>query len=307
MNMDDTTLIRMVKSNEHLYNKYNKYYKSVEKKKATWQRIARELGINETICIRRWTCMRERYSKESRRLTALVNNGMTTSHIWPLFEEMEFLKPFVIPRNRSFMGNSSFSVKVKEQPDSFITDQEDATEYEQGNSSFSVKVKEQPDSFITDQEDATEYEQVTEPFQFKDSASHASEQETEREEMDAFLPTDTLSLSAPHLKRPNSAQIDEPKVFHLSAAKSINQHTSNRNHDQPQHHKCEVEKKLNTALKMFEEVCNGTKARHRNPAVHGFGEMIVETICGMSERKQTIAMQKVTELVMNLKMEPESM
>ncbi|XP_053947529.1 transcription factor Adf-1-like [Anastrepha ludens] len=279
MNMDDTALIRMVKSNEHLYNKYNKYYKSVEKKKATWQRIARELGINETICIRRWTCMRERYSKESRRLTALVNNGMTTSHIWPLFEEMEFLKPFVIPRNRSFMGNSSFSVKVKEQPD----------------------------SFITDQEDVTEYEQITEPFQFKDSASHASEQETEREEMDAFLPTDTLSSSTPHPKRPNSAQIDEPKVFHISATKSINQHTSNRNHDQPQHHECAVEKKLNTALKMFEEVCNGTKARHRNPAVHGFGEMIVETICGMSERKQTIAMQKVTELVMNLKMEPESM
>lgn len=44
--MDNVKLIRLVKQHEYLYNKYNKDFKNLDRKKITWQRIAREMGIN---------------------------------------------------------------------------------------------------------------------------------------------------------------------------------------------------------------------------------------------------------------------
>ncbi|XP_053948500.1 uncharacterized protein LOC128857015 [Anastrepha ludens] len=270
---DDSALIRLIKSNEHLYDRYHKHYKLYDLRKATWEKIACELGINETICLRRWSNLRDRYARGIRRLAALAKDGIETE-VPPLFKEMEFLKPHIVPRCIR-IGDPSLSRPFTTLPSPF-----------------------NPESFTTDLEDTKEYEEVTEPFQFMNSASNASIQEKEdEEEIDALLPTDTLSPSALYPKSPR----DEPtKALHLPVTKSKNQRKSNRK----RHYESDIEQELSSALKMFKQVCGAAKARHENPAIHGFGQMIVETICGMSERKQTIAMQKVTEVVMKLKIEP---
>ncbi|XP_017483503.1 PREDICTED: uncharacterized protein LOC108372350 [Rhagoletis zephyria] len=274
--MDDEKLIQLVKSNELIYNKYDADYKSMEKKKATWQRIAREMESTESDCVRRWSCLRDRYTKESRRLTALSNNGMTTSQLWPLFAEMEFLKPHILNRSKSILGTSSYSVKLKEP----------STEFEEC------------DSHLTEQEDPIEYEYLT-------SFLSKEEIEIQQEVFDEYLPTETqspepyLTSSTPYHKR----QTSDPKPSHSSTSNTENHHTKGRKRS------CEpdVEEELKKALEIFKEVCGAARMRRQNPAVYGFGQMVVETICQMSTRKQAIAMQKVTELVMTLKMEPDSM
>ncbi|XP_054728868.1 transcription factor Adf-1-like [Anastrepha obliqua] len=240
--MGDAALIRLVKPNEHLYNKYDKDYKNVAKKNATWQRIARELGTNEAECIRRWTRLRERYPKEGRRIIALAVNGITPSNPWSLYKELEFLRPHIIARKK--YDFDSPSLKSEQQQ---------------------TQVSNEP--LTADHEDDMEYECVTDPFQYKFAESHVTEQESEQEATDTSSP-------ASYRKRRHSNEID-----HLSASSSICGDTNSRKR---------------------------AKTDPHNPAVLGFGKMIVETICGMSERKQAIAMLKVTELVMKLKMEPET-
>ncbi|XP_036221788.1 transcription factor Adf-1 [Bactrocera oleae] len=272
--MDNVKLIRLVKQHEYLYNKYNKDFKNLDRKKITWQRIAREMGINESECIRRWTNLRDKYTRESRRMTALVNNDMTTSQIWPLFDDMDFLRPHIVPR--SIRQTVNFGLKAFEE--SSNGDQE---------------------TYIVEQDDTVDCKYVnTESFEFKGSESPISEHEMEHEEVEAFLPTETHS-STLQSKNQIIGQTNELKDPHTISPKfAFQQIKGKKRHYQP-----DVENEISSALEMFKQVCGEIKTTHRNPAVQGFGQMIVETISSMSERKQAFAMQKVTEIVMNIKME----
>lgn len=44
--MEDSKLVKLVKQHDCIYNKSNKDFKSISKKKAAWQRIAREIGVH---------------------------------------------------------------------------------------------------------------------------------------------------------------------------------------------------------------------------------------------------------------------
>uniref|UniRef100_A0A0K8V279 MADF domain-containing protein n=1 Tax=Bactrocera latifrons TaxID=174628 RepID=A0A0K8V279_BACLA len=261
--MDDSKLINLVKQHDCIYNKNNIDYKSISKKRAAWQRIACEMGVHgivyllninrklkysninliiksEQDCVRRWTNFRERFAKEDRRVSALANNGTITTKVWPLYNELTFLRSHIVPRvNRQ---KWIFTAQGKEREMDY-----------------------RAESSMDGQEDANEYECITEPFQFKSSASILSETDTLEEEVEVFIPNDTSQNSE-----------------------------SNANRD------------LYDALKIIKQNYGSLRSRHQNPAVQGFGQMIVETISGMSERKQAIAMQRVTELVMNIKLEPET-
>lgn len=275
--MDNLKLIRLVQQHEYLYSKYNKDFKNLDKKKTTWQRIAREMGMNESDCIRRWTNLRDKYTRESRRMTALVNNDMTTSQIWPLYDDMDFLRPHIVPR--IIRQTVNFGLKAFEETSN--GDQE---------------------SYIVEQDDTVDCEYVnTEPLQFKGSESPMTKQEMEHEDVEAFLPNETLS-STPQSKNQIAGKANEQKASHANSSKSAIQQINNRK----RHYQPDVETKICSALEMFKQICGEIKTHHQNPALQGFGQMIVETISGMSERKQAIAMQRVTELVMNIKLDPES-
>uniref|UniRef100_A0A034WN55 Transcription factor Adf-1 n=1 Tax=Bactrocera dorsalis TaxID=27457 RepID=A0A034WN55_BACDO len=273
--MDNLKLIGLVKQHEYLFNKYDKDFRNVDKKKTTWQRIAREMGINESICIRRWLNLRDRFAREIRRMTALVNNDMTTTHIWVLYDDMEFLKPHIIPRAIRQIPN--FGLKAFEENSS--GDQE---------------------TYIVEQDDTVDCNSVnTDPFQFKAADSLMSEHEMEHEEVEELLPNES-HYSTSQSKNQITGRSNELKESQPNSSKFANQQIN----EKPQHSQSDVEFEIKSALGMFKQVCGEIKTtRHRNPAVQGFGQMIVETISSMSDRKQALAMQKVTEIVMNIKME----
>lgn len=54
---------------------------------------------------------------------------------------------------------------------------------------------------------------------------------------------------------------------------------------------------------MFKQIYSEIKTRHQNPAGQGFGQMIVKTISSMIERKKALPTQKVTAIVVNIKIE----
>uniref|UniRef100_A0A0A1WR09 Transcription factor Adf-1 n=2 Tax=Zeugodacus cucurbitae TaxID=28588 RepID=A0A0A1WR09_ZEUCU len=274
MNMDNVKLISLVKQHEYLYSKYDKDFKNLEKKKITWQRIGREMGTNESHCIRRWTNLRDKYTRESRRTTALINNDMTTTKIWHLFDDMDFLRPHIIPRG--IRPEVNFGLK-----------------------SFEEASNGDEERYIVARDDTADCEYVnTEPFQFTGSQSPMSEQQMEHEDVEMFLPTDTLS-STPQSNNQSTSKTNKLHDTDVNLSKSAIQKKNNRK----RYFHSDAEAAPSSVLKMFKQICSEIKTRHRNPAVQGFGQMIVETISSMCERKQALAMQKVTEIVMNIKME----
>ncbi|XP_067639451.1 uncharacterized protein [Eurosta solidaginis] len=273
--MDDEQLVKMVERNELLYNKNNRDYKCVEKKEAAWKRIAKELGVSDEDCIRRWSVLRDRYSKESRRMAALASNGMTTTRFWPLFNELDFLKSHIVHRR----GRIVFRVRdelIENTSQSFVSENDDNEQH---------------------------YEYVTDNIQLKDSTGPMSDQEEEIiQDIEAIEQSDSPSYSQYTRFNPLKLQ-EQPKVLYKTAPSSTNRQRNNRK----RHYESDTESasELISALESFKKWCGTTRSSHRNPAVHGFGQMIVETLCGMSERKQAIAMQKVTEIIMTLKVEPD--
>ncbi|XP_067639460.1 uncharacterized protein [Eurosta solidaginis] len=274
--MDDLLLIKLVKRNELLYDKNNRDYKCIEKKEAAWKRIGKELGVSDEDCSRRWFVLRGRYTRESRRITALANNGMTTTSFWPLLYELDFLKPHIVQRR----GRLVF--RVRDEPAE--------------NSS---------QSFVSENDDNEQhYEYVTDNIQLKYSIGPMSDQEEEiiQEDIEAIEQSDSESYS--QYAEINPLKLEkQPKVLHKITPSS----TSRQRNTRKRHYESDTESanELTSALESFKKWCGTKRSRHRNPAVHGFGQMMVETLCGMSERKQAMAMQKVTEIVMTLKMEPD--
>ncbi|XP_013112525.2 uncharacterized protein LOC106090776 [Stomoxys calcitrans] len=128
--------------------------------------------------------------------------------------------------------------------------------------------------------------------------SSAMTPEQEHEESDAFIemayssPERTLYKSVIKRKAPTystttpMASCDSPAV------------TMPSNTDA-------ADEAFHDALQSFKKLCKAREERQENEALHGFGQMIVATIAGMSSSKQTKAMMRVTELVMRIRMEED--
>ncbi|GBP01070.1 hypothetical protein EVAR_71557_1 [Eumeta japonica] len=68
-----------------------------------------------------------------------------------------------------------------------------------------------------------------------------------------------------------------------------------------------ADKSFCEAVEALKRACALNEARHKNPAVHAFGEMIVSTICSMNSRNQLKAMQQVTDTVMKIKLQEDEL
>ncbi|XP_017477898.1 PREDICTED: uncharacterized protein LOC108367721 [Rhagoletis zephyria] len=96
--IDEERLIDLVRDNEVLYNKTCVGYRLPAKKLAAWAAISRELGATEEKCTKRWISLRERYTRELRKLDAPSGSAPASQPTWHFSTNMAFLKPFIAPR-----------------------------------------------------------------------------------------------------------------------------------------------------------------------------------------------------------------
>lgn len=115
-------------------------------------------------------------------------------------------------------------------------------------------------------------------------------------------PSPPASPSATAIDCREFTQILEDPLVETPLPRKTNKtifNTANTNH--------EVDKSFCEAVEALKKACALNEARHANPAVYAFGEMIVSTICSMNSRNQLKAMQQVTDTVMKIKLEEDEL
>ncbi|XP_037025418.1 transcription factor Adf-1 [Bradysia coprophila] len=90
MNYNDVKLIELVKHCPTVYDSKIAEFKIPHRKEEAWEIISKEMEITVLECRNRWRTIRERYARELRR------HDMNST--WPYFHLMEFLTPFIKPR-----------------------------------------------------------------------------------------------------------------------------------------------------------------------------------------------------------------
>lgn len=104
---------------------------------------------------------------------------------------------------------------------------------------------------------------------------------------ETVIPTKRVKRKSEH-----SPSISDPTVQNKPTSSSTSQLSS-------------IDQELSEAMKCFQKVCKAREERQKNGALQGFRQMIISTISNMSAAKQTKAILRVTEAVMEIKMEPE--
>ncbi|XP_046739612.1 transcription factor Adf-1-like [Diprion similis] len=96
----DSLLISLVQNYPHLYVKTSKNQNDYALREKSWQEIATILEQPASECLKRWTRLRERYSKEKRLSEQNMRNGVTFSirQCWPHYAEMGFLAQHIVGR-----------------------------------------------------------------------------------------------------------------------------------------------------------------------------------------------------------------
>ncbi|XP_058983450.1 transcription factor Adf-1-like isoform X2 [Musca domestica] len=108
--MDDKKLIESVRNCPCLYDKTHKDFKDREKKRRAWIEVANNLDVDETIAMKRWGNLRERFSKDIRN----PQNSSGSGKQWALLESLQFLRSHIISRP---MRQSAPILKTDIKPD----------------------------------------------------------------------------------------------------------------------------------------------------------------------------------------------
>ncbi|KAJ6648578.1 Transcription factor Adf-1 [Pseudolycoriella hygida] len=107
MNYNDVKLIDLVKHCPTVYDSKIAEFKIPHRKEEAWELISKEMEITVLECRNRWRTLRERYARELRRHD--INSS------WPYFQMMEFLTPFIKPREiRIKLSNSTVKTEIDE-------------------------------------------------------------------------------------------------------------------------------------------------------------------------------------------------
>ncbi|XP_046475201.1 uncharacterized protein [Neodiprion pinetum] len=110
----DSLLISLVQNYPHLYVKTSKNQKDYALREKSWQEIAAILEQPASECLKRWTRLRERYSKEKRLSEQNMRNGVTFTirQCWPHYAEMGFLAQHIVGR-RSYRNINTKAKNLK--------------------------------------------------------------------------------------------------------------------------------------------------------------------------------------------------
>ncbi|XP_017479963.1 PREDICTED: transcription factor Adf-1-like isoform X4 [Rhagoletis zephyria] len=77
----DERLIELVRSHKIIYNKQCFGHRGLEQKQAAWNAIGEQLDTTAEECAKRWTSLRERYSRELRRLEKLSEKNLSSQEL----------------------------------------------------------------------------------------------------------------------------------------------------------------------------------------------------------------------------------
>ncbi|XP_055905886.1 transcription factor Adf-1 [Eupeodes corollae] len=106
MDPSDLELVRGVRATPALFDNTNSDFKFAYRKEKIWVELSEYLGINMNDARRRWTCLRDRYTRElkNRRLNPNIDYPQDE-----FYKEMDFLRPYVRKRKE----RSSIICKIK--------------------------------------------------------------------------------------------------------------------------------------------------------------------------------------------------
>ncbi|XP_033216761.1 uncharacterized protein LOC117172709 [Belonocnema kinseyi] len=97
----DKLIISLVREYPHVYNKEFPGFKDARKKENSWREIASIAGMDVESCQKRWTRLRERYSREKNwREKDATESGASRRKPFIFYESMNFLQQFVLRRRR---------------------------------------------------------------------------------------------------------------------------------------------------------------------------------------------------------------
>ncbi|GFR93917.1 transcription factor Adf-1 [Elysia marginata] len=104
-NLNDEDLLAAVRCRPAMYDKFHKDHCNRDLLRRLWKEIAAETGVDVMVCKTRWNSMRDyflRKYREGNRPGQPTPNG---KRIWPYFDMLSFLIPFV-SINRDFSNGS---------------------------------------------------------------------------------------------------------------------------------------------------------------------------------------------------------
>lgn len=154
----DVVLIRTIRSTPSLYDHRHGDFRLSQRKEEDWAKVAEALNISSPDARRRWTCLRDRYSRELKQMRLHPTSEFGRNEF---FRQMDFLREFVRKRRERSRRDdtptswlktevrSSKLVKTRPEPESLI-EQDTPTSWlkTEVRASKQVKTRPEPESLI---------------------------------------------------------------------------------------------------------------------------------------------------------------
>ncbi|XP_073822233.1 uncharacterized protein [Musca autumnalis] len=270
--MDDEKLMKLVEERDVIYNRFHPHYKDFNKKEEAFAEIAEELNIPDVDFItRRYHNLRDRYTRHKR---VMETTGESRCYL-PVMDKMEFLNPHIFSRK---MRRKQFT-RVQ-------SDVESSSNYENTTRPQSSTPEQNEQLQQNDHDD----EDSMDPLQCEDESETA---------IDIPLSMPGKSYEVNKTKTiSNNSSCRLKRKFDSKTSHSHKKKSSDSNFRK-------LDQEFSEAIQSFHRLCKTKEERQKDGALHGFRQMIISTLADMSETKQTKAMLRVTEAVLQIKMEPE--
>ncbi|EDW60999.1 uncharacterized protein hng1 [Drosophila virilis] len=146
----DVALIHTIRSTPSLYDHRHGDFRLSQRKEEDWAKVAETLNISSPDARRRWTCLRDRYSRELKQMRLHPNSEFGHNDF---FRQMDFLREFVRKRReRSRRDDTPTSwlktevrapkLKARPEPDTLIEQELDESQvYDECDHNYDADAK----------------------------------------------------------------------------------------------------------------------------------------------------------------------
>ncbi|KAL1498398.1 hypothetical protein ABEB36_009205 [Hypothenemus hampei] len=98
--MDDSKLIDLVHSYDHLYDRKRSDFKDIKKKENSWKEIALLTNYSVSDVQNRWKYLREKYSRERNSSNLPSGSAAPDKRPWHLLKSLQWLEPYMQKRRK---------------------------------------------------------------------------------------------------------------------------------------------------------------------------------------------------------------
>ncbi|XP_060660696.1 uncharacterized protein LOC132794327 [Drosophila nasuta] len=109
----DVVLIRTIRSTPSLYDHRHGDFRLSQRKEEDWAKVAEALNISSPDARRRWTCLRDRYSRELKQMRLHPTSEFGRNEF---FRQMDFLREFVRKRRERSRRDDTPTSWLKTEP-----------------------------------------------------------------------------------------------------------------------------------------------------------------------------------------------